>query len=143
MKRFVKCICILLTLALLCVSVPVSAADTSDAPLNVVVQNFDGTFSPFFYSLASDESVVALTGAPLLAYDRGGMMVLNGAEAPEADMEFAAKTAAWFSSVKERGSVEVDYTRARNLKKPPAARPGYVIYHVYQTVYAKAEQPQG
>ena len=80
MKRFAKCICILLTLALLCVSVPVSAADTSDAPLNVVVQNFGGTFSPFFYSLASDESVVALTGAPLLAYDRGGMMVLHGAE---------------------------------------------------------------
>ena len=71
------------------------------------------------------------------------ILVLNGAEAPEADMEFAAKTAAWFSSVRERGSVEVDYTRVRNLKKPPAARPGYVIYHVYQTVYAKAEQPQG
>ena len=69
------------------------------------------------------------------------ILVLNGAQAPEEDMEFAAKTAAWFSSVRERGSVEVDYTRARNLKKPPAARPGYVIYHVYQTVYAKAEQP--
>ena len=71
------------------------------------------------------------------------ILVLNGAQASEEDMEFAAKTAAWFSSVRERGSVEVDYTRARNLKKPPAARPGYVIYHVYQTVYAKAEQPQG
>ena len=23
-----------------------------------------------------------------------------------------------------------------------AARPGYVIYHVYQTVYAKAEKPE-
>ena len=69
------------------------------------------------------------------------ILVCNGAEAPEADMEFAAKTAAWFSSVRERGSVEVDYTKVRNLKKPPAARPGYVIYHVYQTVYAKAEKP--
>ena len=71
------------------------------------------------------------------------ILVLNGGEAPEADMEFAAKTAAWFSSVRERGSVEVDYTRVKNLKKTPAARPGYVIYHVYQTVYAKAEKPQG
>ena len=69
------------------------------------------------------------------------ILVMNGEEAPEADMEFAAKTAAWFSSVRDRGSVEVDYTRARNLKKPPAARPGYVIYHVYNTVYAKAEDP--
>lgn len=69
------------------------------------------------------------------------ILVCNGAEAPEADMEFAAKTAAWFSSVRERGSVEVDYTKVRNLKKPPASRPGYVIYHVYQTVYAKAEKP--
>ncbi len=70
------------------------------------------------------------------------ILVCNGAEAPEADMEFAAKTAAWFSSVRERGSVEVDYTKVRNLKKPPASRPGYVIYHVYQTVYAKAEKPE-
>ena len=69
------------------------------------------------------------------------ILVCNGAEAPETDMEFAAKTAAWFSSVRERGTVEVDYTRVKNLKKPPASRPGYVIYHVYQTVYAKAERP--
>ena len=69
------------------------------------------------------------------------ILVCNGADAPEADMEFAAKTAAWFSSVRERGTAEVDYTRVKNLKKPPAARPGYVIYHVYQTVYARAERP--
>ncbi|MBQ6065286.1 MAG: NFACT family protein [Clostridia bacterium] len=71
------------------------------------------------------------------------ILVCSGEEAPEEDMEFAAKTAAWFSSVRERGTVEVDYTRVKNLKKPPAARPGYVIYHVYQTVYARAEKPQG
>jgi len=52
-------------------------------------------------------------------------------------MEFAASLAAYFSSVKDRGTVEVDYTKVRNLKKPPASRPGFVIYHIYNTVYIK------
>ena len=29
----------------------------------------------------------------------------------------------------------VDYTAAKNLKKPVGAKPGKVIYHVYNTVY--------
>jgi len=64
----------------------------------------------------------------------------GGAAAP-ADMEFAAQTAAYYSSVRARGMVEVDYTEVRNLKKPPVARPGFVIYHVYNTLYVKAKNP--
>lgn len=56
-------------------------------------------------------------------------------------MEFAASTAAYFSSVKERGHAEVDYTKVKNIKKPPASNPGFVIYHVYNTVYVKAIAP--
>lgn len=41
----------------------------------------------------------------------------------------AAEIAARNSSLRGSGKVTVDYTRVRNLKKPPAARPGYVIYH--------------
>lgn len=66
----------------------------------------------------------------------------SDSEPANADIEFAAMTAAWFSSVRQRGTVEVDCTKIRNIKKPPAARPGFVIYHVYSTLYVKARDPQ-
>lgn len=74
----------------------------------------------------------------------GSHVVLScdGREPTENAMEFAASTAAYYSSVRERGTVEVDYTKVRNLKKPPSARPGYVIYHVYNTVYVRAVKPE-
>ena len=59
----------------------------------------------------------------------------------ETAMETAARLAAWYSSLRERGMVEVDYTQVKNIKKPPAARTGYVIYHVYNTMYVKATKP--
>lgn len=74
----------------------------------------------------------------------GSHVVLDCSEKeplPE-DIEFAAGVAAWYSSVRERGSVEVDYTKVRNIKKPPASRPGFVIYHVYSTLYVKAIRPE-
>lgn len=63
-------------------------------------------------------------------------------EPADEDIEFAAMTAAWYSSVRQRGTVEVDCTKIRNIKKPPASRPGFVIYHVYSTLYVKAINPQ-
>lgn len=69
------------------------------------------------------------------------ILTLNGEKATECAMEFAAETAAYFSSVRERGMAEVDYTMIKNIKKPPAAKPGYVIYHVYNTAYVKATDP--
>ncbi len=65
------------------------------------------------------------------------ILSLEGKEPTDTAMEFAASLAAYFSSVKDRGTVEVDYTKVRNLKKPPASRPGFVIYHIYNTVYIK------
>ena len=38
--------------------------------------------------------------------------------------------------------VEVDYTKVKNLKKPAASNPGFVIYHIYNTVYVKAVNPE-
>lgn len=70
------------------------------------------------------------------------ILSLEGREPTAQAMEFAASTAAYFSSVRERGMVEVDYTKVRNLKKPPASNPGFVIYHVYNTLYVKAENPE-
>lgn len=70
------------------------------------------------------------------------ILSLEGREPTAAAMEFAASTAAYFSSVKERGMVEVDYTTVKNLKKPPASNPGFVIYHIYNTLYVKATNPE-
>ena len=70
------------------------------------------------------------------------ILLLQNAAPTDESMEFAAKLAAWFSSVRERGMAEVDYTQVKNIKKPPGAKPGYVIYHVYNTAYVKAEKPK-
>lgn len=69
------------------------------------------------------------------------VLLLDGGQPTRNAMEFAAETAAYFSSVRERGMAEVDYTLIKNLKKPPAAKPGYVIYHIYNTAYVKAVDP--
>lgn len=70
------------------------------------------------------------------------ILELNGREPTNAAMEFAAGVAAFFSSVKDRGMAEVDYTRVKNIKKPPASKPGFVIYHIYNTIYIKAINPE-
>ncbi len=69
------------------------------------------------------------------------VLSLEGKEPTPRAMEFAAQTAAFYSSVKDRGMVEVDYTKVKNLKKPTASNPGFVIYHVYNTLYVKATNP--
>lgn len=70
------------------------------------------------------------------------ILSLNGEKPTETAMEFAAKTAAYYSSGRESGGVEVDYTEVRNLKKPTGAKPGFVIYHVYNSVLVKPEKPE-
>lgn len=70
------------------------------------------------------------------------ILALDGREPTEKAMEFAAKVAAYYSSGREAGAVEVDYTEVRNLKKPVGAKPGFVIYHVYNSVLVKPEIPE-
>ena len=70
------------------------------------------------------------------------VLALDGDPMQDADAEFAAGIAVWFSSVRERGKAEVDYTPVRFLKKPAASNPGFVTYHVYKTVYANAVRPE-
>lgn len=70
------------------------------------------------------------------------VLSLEGKEPTPRAMEFAATCAAFYSSVKDRGMVEVDYTKVKNLKKPPASNPGFVIYHIYNTVYVNAVNPE-
>ena len=46
----------------------------------------------------------------------------------------AARIAARFSASGEAKKIPVDYTLVKNIKKPNGARPGYVIYHIYNTI---------
>ncbi|MDD6328875.1 MAG: NFACT RNA binding domain-containing protein [Eubacteriales bacterium] len=64
---------------------------------------------------------------------------LEGAkELPDRTYEEAARLAAFYSSGKQAPKVEIDYTARKNLKKPPKARPGFVIYH---TNYSMTIEP--
>ena len=54
----------------------------------------------------------------------------------------AAEIAAFFSSAKEAKKVPVDYTFIKNIKKPVGAKPGKVIYHIYNTVYVTPRNPE-
>ena len=58
----------------------------------------------------------------------------NGEEPPEVDFTEAAEIAAFYSKAKG-DNIAVDYTQARNVKKPAGSKPGYVIYHVNWTAY--------
>ncbi|MGN0435946.1 MAG: NFACT family protein [Wujia sp.] len=61
----------------------------------------------------------------------------NG-ELPDATYEEAARLAAFYSTGKDSPKVDVDYTIRKNIKKPPKAKPGYVIYH---TNYSMTIEP--
>ncbi|MBQ9607961.1 MAG: NFACT family protein [Lachnospiraceae bacterium] len=62
----------------------------------------------------------------------------EGKELPDATYEEAARLAAYYSSGRDGSKVEIDYTTRRNLKKPPKANPGFVIYH---TNYSMTVEP--
>lgn len=53
----------------------------------------------------------------------------EGKELPDSAYEDAARLAAYYSSAREQSKVEIDYTRKKEVKKPPASKPGFVIYH--------------
>ena len=62
------------------------------------------------------------------------ILAAGGEEPPAEDYTFAAVLAAVHSSL-SGDAVPVDYTRVRFVKKPPAAKPGYVTYSTNYTAY--------
>ena len=69
------------------------------------------------------------------------LLLTNGVELDDIDDDtivMAAELAAAHSRAKQSGKTPVDYTQRKNLKKPPGARPGKVIYDDYFTVYVDA-----
>ena len=68
------------------------------------------------------------------------IIVTNGEEVPEDTLIEAAIIAAYHSRARQSSGVPVDYTQVRNLKKPQGAKPGTVIYHVYNTLYVTPDR---
>ena len=63
----------------------------------------------------------------------------EGKELPDRTFEEAGCLAAFYSSGKLAPKVEIDYTLRRNLKKPPKARPGFVIYYTNYSLMAEPD----
>lgn len=59
---------------------------------------------------------------------------------PESTVRQAAALAAYHSTGRDSSRVPVDYTEVRELKKPAGAKPGKVIYHTYNTMWAVPER---
>jgi predicted ribosome quality control (RQC) complex YloA/Tae2 family protein len=70
------------------------------------------------------------------------IIVADNREITPATIECAAQIAAYHSKARESSLVAVDYTYAKNLKKPQGAMPGKVIYNVYNTVWVKPALPE-
>ena len=70
------------------------------------------------------------------------VMVCNGEEPDARDFTQAAEIAAYYSKAYGGQNIAVDYTFAKNVKKPPAAKPGFVIYHTNWTAYVTPDAEQ-
>lgn len=62
------------------------------------------------------------------------LLITGGKEPTDLDFTTAAEIAAYYSKA-EGDNIAVDYTLAKNVKKPPSCKPGKVIYHTNWTAY--------
>ncbi|MBR5970437.1 MAG: NFACT family protein [Lachnospiraceae bacterium] len=71
----------------------------------------------------------------------GSHVVLRGKgeEIPDRAFEEAAALAAYYSTGRDAGKVEVDYTELKNVKKPAKAKPGFVIYYTNYSLVADTD----
>jgi len=67
------------------------------------------------------------------------ILLCGNTEPEDSDYTEAAMIAAFHSSLGAQMRVEVDYTRVKNLKKPPLSKPGYVIYHTNYSTYVSPD----
>ena len=65
-----------------------------------------------------------------------------GRDVPDRTLTEAACIAAYYSRARDSQNVPVDYTQVRNVKKPPGARPGKVIYSRFQTAFVSPDAAQ-
>ncbi len=99
-------------------------------------------------NMQNDYLTFKLAGKSDLWFHAKGMagshviLICNGEEPSERDYTEAAACAAYYSSADRNTMVEVDYTRVKNIKKPPQAKPGYVIYHTNYSAYVMPALPE-
>lgn len=62
------------------------------------------------------------------------LKAVQGREFQDEDLESAASYAAYYSEVQNSSKIEVDYTKARFIKKPNGSKPGFITYKNYTTV---------
>ena len=67
------------------------------------------------------------------------VLVTGGTEPDAADFTDAAEIAAFYSQA-EGQNIAVDYTLAKNVKKPAGGKPGLVIYHTNWTAYVTPDR---
>ena len=65
----------------------------------------------------------------------------EGREIPDRTFEEAASLAAYYSSGRSMGKVEIDYVKRKEIKKPAGARPGFVVYYTNFSMTAEAVIP--
>ncbi len=67
------------------------------------------------------------------------IMKADREEIPDRAFEEAAALAAYYSKNRESEKVEIDYIQRKHVKKPNAAKPGFVIYHTNYSMVAKPD----
>ena len=67
----------------------------------------------------------------------------EGKELPDRTFEEAASIAAYYSSGRTMGKVEIDYVKRKEIKKPAGAKPGFVVYYTNYSMTAEAVIPTG
>ncbi len=58
---------------------------------------------------------------------------LPGTEVDDETLNLACQLAVYYSKARHSTKVPVDYTQRKHVKKPPAAKPGFVIYDDFKT----------
>ena len=75
----------------------------------------------------------------------------EGRDVPDATLLEAASIAAWFSratvadrrgEASEGAKTAVDFCPVRNVRKPPGAKPGMVVYDTYRTLFVTPRAPK-
>ena len=76
-----------------------------------------------------------MPGSHVILKSRG--LAMN--DIPDRVFEEAASLAAWYSSGRAQGKVEIDYLERRDVKKPGGARPGFVVYYTNYSILANPD----
>lgn len=63
----------------------------------------------------------------------------NGKQLSDSVYELAAALAGYYSKGRNQEKIEIDYTERKNVKKPNAAKPGFVIYHTNYSMSIKPD----